>query len=312
MLQPPPTLHGHRLSPTSPLSSRWLFWGPTLIWASTWHVILYQLGPVPVLISVALRFALASVLLFGLAIWRGDGWWLPPRTHPWLVLIGIVQFGLNYWGVYEAERHIPSGLVAVLFSLMVFGNAFSGAWLFGQPVTRRFAAAAVVGVTGVTLIFWPEVLATGARPQATLGLAIGLGAVACACTGNALTLTQTRRGVPLVPMLAWCMGYGALGLLIAAGVTGVGWQVGATWGWWLSLIYLSCIGTVAAFLMYFKLLQIKGPAHAALTGVLIPVIALTVSALLEGWRPSVLSFVGMALCLGSVYAATRPVPDAAV
>ena len=46
--------------------------------------------------------------------------------------------GVNYWSVYEAERFIPSGLVAVLFSLMVFGNAASGAWLFGQPVTCRF------------------------------------------------------------------------------------------------------------------------------------------------------------------------------
>ena len=41
----------------------------------------------------------------------------------WMLLAGVVQYSINYWGVYEAERHIPSGLVAVLFSLMVFGNA---------------------------------------------------------------------------------------------------------------------------------------------------------------------------------------------
>ena len=289
------------------LSPRWLFWGPTLIWASTWHVILYQLAEVPAVNAVAWRFALASALLFGLAAARGEAWRLPAHAHPWLIATGLVQYGLNYWGVYEAERHIPSGLVAVLFSLMVFGNAASGAWLFGQPVTRRFAACAAVGVLGVTLIFWPEVLATGARPQAALGLAIGLGAVACACIGNAMTLTQSRRGVPLVPMLAWCMGYGALGLLAAAGVAGVGWQVGHTAAWWGSLAYLATIGTVAPFLLYFKLVQRDGPGRAALTGVLIPVIALAVSATLEGWRPTVLALVGMALCLGSVFVATRPV-----
>ena len=289
------------------LSPRWLFWGPTLIWASTWHVILYQLAEVPAVNAVAWRFLLASALLFMLAAARGEAWRLPARAHPWLIATGLVQYGLNYWGVYEAERHIPSGLVAVLFSLMVFGNAASGAWLFGQPVTRRFAACAAVGVLGVTLIFWPEVLATGARPQAVLGLVIGLGAVACACIGNALTLTQSRRGVPLVPMLAWCMGYGALGLLAAAGVAGVGWQVGHTVAWWGSLAYLATIGTVAPFLLYFKLVQRDGPGRAALTGVLIPVIALAVSAALEGWRPTVLALAGMALCLGSVFVATRPV-----
>lgn len=293
------------------MSSRLLFWGPTLIWASTWHVILYQLGTVPVLNSVAWRFLLASLALFALAAWRGEHGRLPLRLHPWLALTGGVQYGLNYWAVYEAERHIPSGLVAVLFALMVFGNAVTGAWLFGKPMTRRFLGAAAVGVVGVALIFWPEVRAAGARPQAALGLAIGLVAVASACAGNALTLTLGRRGVALVPMLAWCMGYGALGLLAVAGATGVGWQVGHTAAWWLSLVYLAALGSVTAFLLYFKLAQREGPGRAALTGVLTPVIALVVSASLEGWQPTWAAAAGVALCLGSVYVATRPVDDGA-
>lgn len=118
----------------------------------------------------------------------------------------------------------------------------------------------------------------------------------------------SRRGVPLVPLLAWGMGYGALGLLLAAGVTGTGWRLGHSAAWWGSLVYLAAIGSVLPFLLYFKLIQRKGPGHAALTGVLVPVIALAVSAAFEGWRASALSLLGMALCLGSVYVATRPVP----
>lgn len=292
-------------------SPRVLFWGPTLIWASTWHVILYQLAEVPALDAVAWRFALAALLMFAVAAWRGEDWRLPARTQPWLLLIGVVQFGLNYWGVYEAERHVPSGLVAVLFSLMVFGNAASGAWFFGQPITRRFAISALFGVAGVTMIFWPEVLAAQARPQAGLGLLLGLGAVFCACTGNALTLTLSRRGVALVPMLAWSMAYGALGLALVAGLGGGGLRLGHGLAWWVSLVYLAAIGSVVPFLLYFRLVQRDGPGRAALTSVLVPVIALAVSALLEGWQPHALSWAGMALCLGSVYAATRPVREAA-
>lgn len=291
-------------------SPRLLFWGPTLIWASTWHVILYQLGTVPVLNSVAWRFLLASVGLFALAVWRGDAWRVPARMHPWLVLTGGVQYGLNYWSVYEAERHIPSGLVAVLFALMVFGNALSGAWLFGKPMTKRFLGAAAAGVLGVALIFWPELRSAGARPQAGLGLALGVLAVTCACTGNALTLRLGQRGIALVPMLAWSMGYGALGLLAVAGLQGIGWQVGHTLAWWSSLLYLAALGSVTAFLLYFKLAQREGPGRAALTGVLTPVIALGVSATLEGWQPTWLAGAGVALCLGSVFVATRP-PSAA-
>jgi drug/metabolite transporter (DMT)-like permease len=286
-------------------SPRVLFWVPTLIWASTWHVILYQLAEAPPLNSVGWRFLLAGAVLLGVAIVRGERWRLEPRWHAWLVLAGVVQYSINYWGVYEAERHIPSGLVAVLFSLMVFGNALSGWWLFKQPVTRRFLVAACFGVLGVVLIFWPEVVATGARPNAALGLGVGLLAVVMACTGNALTLSLTRCGVPLVPLLGWGMTYGALALLAIAAAQGSLGAIGHSPAWWGSLAYLALFGTVIAFFVYFRLAQRVGPARAAMTGVMIPPIALAISAALEGWRPSALSLAGVALCLGSVFVATR-------
>jgi drug/metabolite transporter (DMT)-like permease len=285
-----------------------LFWGPTLIWASTWHVILYQLAETPALDAVALRFALAAALLFAVARSRGETWRIPWRWHGWLALTGVVQYSVNYWGVYEAERHVPSGLVAVLFSLMVFGNAAVGRLMLGQTVTPRFLAAAAGGVAGVALIFWPELVAAGARPSAALGLGIGLVAVTCACVGNGLTLRLSRQGVPLVPMLAHCMGYGALALFVLMLARGDGFHVGHSVAWWVALAYLAAFGTVAAFVLYFKLAQRRGPARAALTGVAIPPIALAVSAALEGWQPTLPSLAGVALCIGSVYAATRPAP----
>ena len=286
-------------------SPRVLFWVPTLIWASTWHVILYQLAESPPLNAVGWRFLLAGGVLLGVAVARGEHWQLPLRWHGWLALTGSVQYSVNYWGVYEAERHVPSGLVAVLFSLMVFGNALLGWWLFKQPVTRRFLVAAVCGVAGVVLIFWPEVVAAGARPNAGLGLGVGLLAVLMACIGNALTLLLTRRGVPLLPLLGWSMTYGALVLLAIAGAQGSLAQIGHSAAWWVSLLYLSLFGTVVAFFVYFRLAQRVGPARAAMTGVMIPPIALAISAALEGWRPTLLSLAGVLLCLGSVFVATR-------
>lgn len=287
------------------MSDRWLFWLPTLIWASTWHVILHQFGVTPVLQSVAMRFALAALLLVAVARWQRARLRLPARAHGWMVAAGIVQYGGNYWAVYEAERHVPSGLVAVLFSLMVFGNALGGWLAFGQRVGRRFVGAAGAGTLGVALIFWPEIAAAGARPTAAWGLALGLGAVACACIGNVLTLTLTRRGLPLVPVLAWCMGYGALFLTVTLLLTGQPWRLDPRPAYWAALLYLAVCGTVVAFLLYFQLAQRQGPARAALMGVIIPVIALAVSAALEGWLPGAPALAGMALCLGSVWVATR-------
>ncbi len=288
------------------LSPRTLFWGPTLIWASTWHVILYQLASgVPVLNSVAWRFAIAALLLFGLALARSESLRLPASAHLLMLATGIVQYSGNYYSVYEAERHIPTGLVAVLFSLMVFGNALSGRLFFGQSVSRRFLLAACGGVLGVVMIFWPEIAATGARPSAALGLGLGLLAVLAACIGNVLTLTLTRRGLALIPVLAWSMAYGALFLILLSLLSGQGLHFDWRAPYVLSLLYLALFGSVTAFVLYFKLAQLQGPARAALTGVVIPVIALVISAALEGWVPTVLSVSGMALCLASLYLAQR-------
>jgi drug/metabolite transporter (DMT)-like permease len=290
-----------------PVSDRLLFWGPALIWASTWHVILYQLdSTVPVLNSVAWRFALAAAMLLAIARWRGESLSLPWSAHGLMLATGIVQYSGNYWSVYEAERYIPSGLVAVLFSLMVFGNALSGRVFFGQAVTRRFLLAASGGVAGVVLIFWPEIASTGAKPGAALGLGLGLLAVLTACIGNVLTLTLTRRGLPLVPILAWSMGYGAAFLTLISLASGTGVHFDWRLPYVASLLYLAVFGSVVAFVLYFKLAQRQGPARAALTGVVIPVIALAISALLEGWRPTPLALVGMSLCLLSLFVATRP------
>ena len=288
------------------ISPRTLFWGPTLIWASTWHVILYQLASgVPVLNSVAWRFAIAALLLFGLARLRSESLRLPMSAHLLMLATGIVQYSGNYYSVYEAERHIPTGLVAVLFSLMVFGNALSGRLFFGQSVTRRFLVSSSGGVFGVVMIFWPEIAATGARPSAALGLGLGLLAVLAACIGNVLTLTLTRRGLALVPVLAWSMGYGAAFLILMSLLSGQGLHFDWRAPYVLSLLYLAVFGSVIAFVLYFKLAQLQGPARAALTGVVIPVIALVISAALEGWVPTVLSVSGMALCLVSIFMATK-------
>ena len=288
------------------MSDRFLFWAPTLIWATTWHAILYQLGEVSALHSVAMRFGLASVLLFGIAWWRREAIAVPLQLHGWLVVTGAIQYGLNYVGTYEAERHIASGLVAVLFSLMIFTNAMGGALCFGQPVTRRFLGFGSLGVLGVALIFWPDIATASAAPGVLLGVGLALMAVTFASIGNMLTLRLTRGGMPLIPLLAWSMGYGAATLAAIAMVMQVPFHLDPRPSYWLSLLYLSAMGSVVAFILYFKLAQRQGVGRAALMGMVIPAIALAVSAVLEGWRPHWISGAGMGVCLLGLWGATRP------
>ena len=216
---------------------------------------------------------------------------------PWTAFLNSVLLFVVLFYVYPLKF-----LTGALFSSLIWRDARPD--LLGTAEDGR--AVMLLYSAGVVMIFWPEIASTGARPTAAYGLAIGLAAVLAACIGNVLTLTLTRRGLPLVPVLAWSMGYGAVFLLVASLATGQGLNFAWTSSYVLSLLYLAVFGSVIAFVLYFKLAQRQGTARAALTGVVIPVIALGISAIFEGWRPTLLALAGMVLCLGSIYAATRP------
>ena len=98
------------------LSSPWLFALVVAIWGTTWHAIVYQLQHSSPEFGVGLRFGLAGVLVLAWAMWRGDSLRVPLRAHGLLALQGVFMYSLSYLCVYHAERHVPSGLVAVGYS----------------------------------------------------------------------------------------------------------------------------------------------------------------------------------------------------
>lgn len=89
-----------------------LFIACTLIWGTTWYAITFQLGAVAPEVGVALRFALAAVLLLAWCAWRGIGLAYARREHALFALQGLTGFALSYILIYHAERFIVSGLVA--------------------------------------------------------------------------------------------------------------------------------------------------------------------------------------------------------
>src|SRR5439155_8856395 len=133
-----------------------LFAISTAIWGSTWLAIKYQLGVVAPEVSVAYRFALAALLLALWCMFTGRSLRFPLREHAWLAMFGATLFGLNYVGVYWSEQYVTSGLVAVLFSTIVFMNPIGMRLAFGTPLSARTFVAATLGVVGVALLFLPE------------------------------------------------------------------------------------------------------------------------------------------------------------
>jgi drug/metabolite transporter (DMT)-like permease len=283
-----------------------LFAISTLIWGSTWLGIKFQLGSVAPEVSVALRFALAALLL---ALWcamaerslRFD-----TRQHAFIAVQGVLLFGLNYVGFYWAERYATSGLVAVLFSTIVFMNPIGAKLLFGTALTLRTLVAATLGVAGIVLLFVPELRAAGEGGNAALGILLGLVSTAIASGGNLAALRNQRAGLPVLPSTAWGMAYGALTAAIAAWVQGVSWGVDLRAPYVVSLLYLAVFGSIVAFGAYLTLLKEIGPGRASYVGVATAVVALLLSTLFEGYRWTPIGAFGVVLAVAGNWLALRP------
>ncbi len=283
-----------------------LFVIPTLIWGSTWFAIKFQLGVVAPEVSVAYRFAFAALLLAAWCAATGRSLALPRRAHAWMALQGVTFFGLNYVAVYEAEQRLASGLVAVVFSTIVFMTPFGARAAFGTPVAARTLAGAVLGVAGIALLFLPELRAAGEGGANAIGLAFAIASPAIAALGNLVSMRMQRDQLPVLSSTAWGMGYGALVVAIVAGAAGASWTFDPRAPYVLSLLYLAVFGSIVAFVTYLTLLKRAGPGPSSFVGVATPVVAMLVSTAFEGYRWTWVGVLGVALAAVGNVIALRP------
>ena len=283
-----------------------LFAISTAIWGSTWLAIKFQLGVVAPEWSVAMRFALAALLLAGWCAFTRRSLVFTARAHPFLALQGVLLCGLNYLAVYWAEQYATSGLVAVLFSTIVFMNPIGARIVFGTPVSHRMLFAGALGVVGVALLFLPELSHAGQGGPAALGIAFGLAGTAIASGGNLAALRNHAAGIPVLTGNAWAMAYGALTAAIAALIIGAPWSFDPRAAYVASLLYLAVLGTVVAFGAYLTLLAQVGSATGAYVAVATPVVAMLLSSLFEGYRWTPIAALGAMLAVVGNWLALAP------
>ncbi len=268
-----------------------------LIWGSTWLAIKFQLGSVAPAVSVGVRFAIAAALLFVYAARRRLPLRLDATDHGWLAIQGLLMFGINYVTVYLSERTLPSGIVAVIFSLAVFFNLIGARICFGTPIQRTAMAGALLGCGGVVLVFWPQIAHLSTTGTPLEGVLLAVVSALIASVGNIVASRNHRAGQAVVANTAWSMLYGSLFVGLYAVVTGdrltIDWSV----GYIASLLYLAVFGSVVAFTAYLTLMKRIGPGKAGYSSVAIPVVALLLSTMFEALRWQPVMVVGALLCL---------------
>ena len=268
-----------------------------LIWGSTWLAIKYQLGVVSPELSITYRFGLAALILVLYSLLRRLPMKFSLKTHAFFALQGLLLFSLNYLLVYLAEGYLTSGLVAIIFSLIVVLNVFFGAIFLHNPVRVRVMVGAGLGLVGLAFVFWPELSALSLSSQKMLGMLLALLSTISASLGNVVSARNQRSKLPVIQTNAYGMLYGALFMLLFAVIRGTGLAFDTSASYILSLLYLAVFGSVIAFGAYLTILGNIGLDRAAYVTVLFPVIALLLSTLFEGLSWGIYQLVGVLLIL---------------
>ncbi|HEX6741107.1 MAG TPA: DMT family transporter [Sphingomicrobium sp.] len=290
----------------------------TAIWGSTWIVIRGQLGAVPPEWSVTYRFAIAAAAMALLALLKRETLRLPRSGILAAAVIGFTQFSVNFIAVYLAERNITSGVVATVFALLLIPSSLLSWAFLGHKPSRRFFLSSLFAIAGIGLLFAHE-LGTHAASAAQVAAGIGLTLVGMvgASIANVFQARPEVRRFPLFTMLAWSMAMGAaIDGAIALAMTGAP-VVDPRPVYWAGLLYLALAASVLTFSLYYPVVRKIGPAKAAYSSVLVPIIAMGFSTGVEGYRWTATTIAGAILALGGMVGALsreRPVvssPDAA-
>ena len=282
----------------------------TLIWGSTWIVITGQLGVVPPSWSVTYRFAVAGIAMFAFAIIRRERLWPGYPALAFAVVLGIAQFAFNFNFVYRAEQHITSGLVAVLFALLIVPNTLLGGIFLKTPLQGRFLAGAGIAIVGVGMMIVHEYRAAALGPGAVLtGTAFTLAGVMSASIANVMQGSRIARAQSMTVMLAWAMLFGTLADGSYAWITTGPPVIETTAVYIGGVLYLGVMASALAFPLYFNVIRAVGPGQAAWSSVLVPIIAMGFSTVLEGYRWAPLSIAGGVLALVGLVIAVAKRPE---
>ncbi len=220
-------------------------------------------------------------------------------------MLGLFQFTLNFAFVYNAEAYITSGLVAVMFALLVVPNAVLGRIFLHQPITGAFVLGSLIAAIGVALLFAHEWRSSPATlQQVLLGAGLTVGGILSASAANITQAMEGAKKQPFLALLAWAMTIGVLINTVFALVTAGPPQFDPRPSYTMGILFLGLAGSVVTFPLYYGLVRKVGAGKAAYSSVIVPVVAMILSTLFEGfvWGPlpaagAVVTLVGMVVAM---------------
>lgn len=234
-----------------------------LIWGSTYFVTTQFLPPDAPLLAALMRALPAGIVLvvIGRRLPVGVWWW---RS----TLLGILNIGAFFYFLFVTAYQLPGGVAALLISTQPVIVLLYGILLYGQKISVVQAIACVLGIAGLALVVL--------KPSAALnmtGVIAGLCAAVCMATGIVLTKHWGKpTDVSIFTFTGWQLTAGGLSLLPFILLQESIPQVLSATNM-LGFVYLSLVGTLVAYVIWFRGIEHLPAPTVSFLGLLSPVSA---------------------------------------
>jgi probable blue pigment (indigoidine) exporter len=262
------------------------------VWGTTYIVTTEMLPPGHPLFASLVRALPAGLLAIALTrvLPTGAWWW---RS----AVLGMLNIGVFFPLLFVAAYHLPGGVAATLGAAQPLVVAILVVIMLREPVSAWRLSWGVVGIIGVALVVL--------RSTATLD-AIGViaGLLSAVSMGFGVTLTKKwgrPAGVPAMGLAGWQLTAGGLLLLpITLLFEGVPAAIDSTAV--AGYLWLGLIGGLLTYTLWFTGIARLPVASVAVLGLLSPLVAAALGALLLDQSLGAVQMVGFALAVTAIAA----------
>ena len=237
---------------------------------------------------------MAAPMMALLALFFGQPLRFDYRVHWRFAALGLCIFSGNFALFYHAGSGVTSGLLAVVFSTASLVNVVMGALIGRTWPPMLHVMAALVGISGVAMLYWPELQVSDTALQNLVFCLVG---TLFFCTGNLVSQNSQQLGIPVFSSAAWGMLYGTCYLGIFSVLMGHEFIIEPTVRYLGSLVWLTVVSSVLTFSCYLLLIGRIGANRAGYATVVFPVFALLLSTGFENYHWSLLGMIGLGFVL---------------
>jgi drug/metabolite transporter (DMT)-like permease len=277
-----------------------------LFWGSTYLAIDIAVERIPPALMCGLRFFIAGVFMLAFCGMRGKRIWYNPRQLGEMALVGLLLLLGGNLTLSYAEKHIASGLAALIVAITPLWFLVLDKLLLGDHhISIRGKAGLGLGVAGLFVLLWPQLMATTSFGRTELWSSLSLiGGSFSWALGSVLAKKWKSPEVDPFSAMAWEMIWAGLGNWLVAMFLGDPTRVVWTSRGLGAVFYLIVCGSWIGYTAYIWLLGHVPTSKVSTYAYVNPVVAVFLGWLVLHERIDAYILAGSAIVILSVILVT--------